>query len=140
MLIDQKNELMNNYHNDHKKWLSKIEFYLNEIAIFKMELQVVLYKNPKSYSILEHVEEYINILSKKRKELVLMLDQIKFHEREFVDGLEVDEVHSWEHMKIKQKCESFEETFKMLKVMFKKFVARQIQGTSCVEARNHLKK
>lgn len=137
--MDQKNELINNYHKDHKNWISKIEFYLDEIEIFKMELQVVLYKNPNNFSVMEHVDEYINILIKKRKGLNQMLDEIKFHEREFVDGLEVEEIRSLEHMKIKEKCQAFEESFKELKTLFKNFVTHKIKGTTSKEARNHLK-
>ncbi len=137
--MDLNNDLIINYHKDHQKWIKKIDFFIAEIEISRKELQLVLHKKPNSYSVIEHVGEYLSILRKKQNVLLRLLEQIKYHEREFVDGLEIEEIRSWEHMEIKDKCERFENEFYELRAAFKKYITSNIEGISSATARNILK-
>lgn len=137
--MDLNNDLITHYHKDHQTWIKKINYFIAEIEISRKELQLVLHKNPTSFSAIEHVEEYLSILQKKQDELMQILAEIKYHEREFEDGLEVEEIRSWEHMNIKEKCKDFEKEFYELRNVFKKYITHNIDGISSKDARDLLK-
>ena len=52
-------------HQEHRDWLSKLDFYQDELKIFQNELAQVIRRFPRRMSLLEHVDEYRKILLKK---------------------------------------------------------------------------
>jgi len=113
-------------HQDHKEWLSKIDFYQDEIKIFQKELATVLHHHFDLYSIIEHVDEYRAILLKKLQKLDEMRRQIVLHEKAIAQNIDKNKVVIWDHLEVKKAITDFEKSFTQLKDNFRHFVSHHI--------------
>ena len=57
------------HHKEHKEWLSKLNFYQDEIKFFQNELLSVLHEHIDRMSIIELVDEYRDIFIKKLRQI-----------------------------------------------------------------------
>jgi len=119
-------QIPNLQHRDHQKWLSKIDFYQDQIKIFQKELTMVLKEHPDLFSIIEHVDEYRDILMKKLGKLDEMRLQIVLHEKQIAEDFNTGGITIWDHYEIRKYIEEFERAYNDLKQNFRKFVAHQI--------------
>lgn len=118
------------HHKEHREWISSLDFYQDEIRIFQKELEKVLFEFPDLYSIIEHVDEYQNILSKKISQVSDFRIQIILHERHLTDRESINELDIWGHAEIRRKLEKFVTDFEKLKVNFRGFVSKHLHAPS----------
>ncbi len=113
-------------HQAYQKWLKELDFYEEEIVIFKKELNLLVEKHPSLLSIIEHVEEYQCIFEKKEKHIQTLREHIHKNNRVLsahaVDGEESD----WDFDKIQVEHQAFVNKLESLKKNFKRFVAKNM--------------
>ena len=91
------------HHKEHREWISSLNFYQDEIRIFQKELEKVLFEYPDLYSIIEHVDEYQHILSKKLSQVSSFRRQIILHERHLTNSKSINESDLWGHTETREK-------------------------------------
>ena len=113
-------------HKEHKEWLGKIDFYQDQIKIFQKELSMVIHQHPDLFSVIEHVDEYRNILLKKLGKLDDLRRQIILHEKKVAEDINTDAIGLWDHLEVRKQINAFEKQYEKQRKRFRKFVARQI--------------
>ena len=111
------------HHQDHREWLTRINFYQDEIKILQNELLLVLYEHPDNLSLLEHVEEYRRILLKKLSHIDDLRHTIMRHERQLASGQGTDDKSDGIHQKAGDLVSEFEGQFTEMKAAFRRFVS-----------------
>ncbi len=108
-------------HQEHREWLSQLDFYQDEIRIFQQELGKVIREHPDFFRLVEHVEEYRSILMRKLERVDDLRYRISLHERQLADGLaEVSDAHEQTRVEM----ERFVHDFEAMKTNFRRFVSR----------------
>jgi hypothetical protein len=110
-------------HKEHRQWLSKLDFYQDQIKIFQYELMQVLHRHPNYLSIIEHVDEYRDIFLKKLHRIDEFRHQIILHERRLSQKLSPDTEGLWDHSTMRTQIEEFINEFEDMKKSFRRFVA-----------------
>lgn len=118
------------HHKEHREWISSLDFYQDEIRIFQKELEKVLFEYPDLYSIIEHVDEYQHILSKKLSQVSSFRRQIILHERHLTDSKSINELDLWGHTETREKLDEFITDFEKLKINFRRFVSKHLHAPS----------
>lgn len=108
-------------HQEHRKWLSQLDFYQDEIKIFQHELMDVVQRHPNYFQMVEHVDEYRAILLRKIQHIDDLRHRIMLHERHL--ALEHQEIQST-HDELKLEIEAFVRDFEEMKANFRRFVSR----------------
>lgn len=116
------------HHKEHREWISSLNFYQDEIRIFQKELEKVLFEYPDLYSIIEHVDEYQHILSKKLSQVSSFRRQIILHERHLTNSKSINESDLWGHTETREKLEEFITNFEKMKVNFRGFVSKHLHA------------
>lgn len=116
------------YHQEHREWISSLDFYQDQIHIFQKELEKVLFEFSDLYSIIEHVDEYQKILFKKLNQMSHFRRQIILHERHLADSNSFNQNDLWSHMETKEKLEEFISNFEGLKKNFRGFVSKHLHA------------
>lgn len=107
-------------HKDHNSWLKILDFYENEIDFLKKELQIVINANTSNLSILEHVQEYKQILARKLLALRELQQEIKYQQKVFtMDEILPDNIDY--HLKMNENIDQFVNNFELLKPMLRRF-------------------
>lgn len=109
-------------HRDHLEWLSKLDFYWEEIAVFQNGLQQVVQEHPQLLSIIEHVDEYRAILIRKKIHLEQLRQKIREAEQLILSG-EQEEAPRESHEALAASVQEFFEELESLKPTFRRFVA-----------------
>lgn len=110
-------------HQEHREWLSKLDFYQDQVLIFQKELTEVVRKHPQLLSIIEHVDEYRKILIKKLDHIDDFRHEILRHEK-LLSGMETqDGILPADHEKVRTHLLNFIESFEQFKVNFRRFAA-----------------
>lgn len=108
----------NTLFQQHRDWLSQLDFYQDEIKIFQHELTQVVEKHPDYLSIIEHVEEYQRIFQKKLEKIDDLKHQIASHlKQEGAAALE-------EHEQLLVRMGDLVKNFESLKKNFRRFASR----------------
>jgi len=110
-------------HKEHKEWLSQLNFYQDEIKFFQNELVKVIHENNYSFSSIETVEEYRNILLKKLEHIDEMRHLIMQHERALAYPPEMDGDELGDHQEVRLRFLDFKDKFELMKKNFKRFAA-----------------
>ena len=110
-------------HNEHKEWLSQLNFYQDEIKFFQNELVKVIHEHNYSFSSLETVEEYRNILLKKLGQIDEMRHVIMRHERALAFQPEMDSDELKDHKEVGRRFSKFVKKYELLRNNFKRFAA-----------------
>lgn len=110
-------------HNEHKEWLSQLNFFQDEIKFFQNELVKVIHEHNYSFSSLETVEEYRNILLKKLEHIDEMRHAIMRHERALAYPPEMDSAELKDHQEVREDFLEFIDKYNMMKKNFKRFAA-----------------
>lgn len=109
-------------HRQHLEWLSKLDFYREQIAIFQNELQQVVQEHPQLLSIIEHVEEYKAILIRKKIHLEHLRQKIQEEQEKLLSsGQEVSDQESY--LVLSKDLQDFFDEIESLKPTFRRFVA-----------------
>lgn len=103
---------------EHRTWLSQLNFYQDEIKIFQNELLRVIHKHPDYLFILEHVEEYRAIFIRKLQHV----DDLR-HKLLLAQKMREGKDASEEYEALKSDIENFVAAFEQLKVNFRRFVS-----------------
>lgn len=111
------------HHKEHKEWLSRLNFYQDEIKIFQNELLAVLHKHLNRLSIIEHVDEYRKILIKKLEALDELRRQIIFQERQLGSDLKLSSEELWDHRDLRHRMNEFISDFETMKENLRRFAA-----------------
>ncbi len=111
-------------HQEHRDWLSKLNFYQDEIKIFQHELMRILMKHPKSLSIIEHVEEYQKIFLAKLEHIDKLRLKIILHEKELGESLTPSTENVWDHSEERLQINEFVNDFEAMKQNFRRFASR----------------
>ncbi len=108
----------NTLYQQHRDWLSQLDFYQDEIKIFQHELTQVVEKHPDYLSIIEHVDEYQRIFEKKLEKIDHLKHQIALHlKQEGATALE-------EHEQLQARMGDLVKNFEALKKNFRRFASR----------------
>ncbi len=124
--IMDKNELNAQFHKEHQEWQHQLDFYSDQINIFKNELSVIMDRHPDQFSITEHADEYTDIFDKKLNEIAYLRQQLKLHEHEIASGSAPQQDNIWDHESARIRIKEFISGFEQLKKNFRRFVSRQI--------------
>lgn len=111
------------HHQEHLEWLSKLNFYQDEIKFFQNELLSVLHEHIDRLSIVELVDEYRDIFMKKLTQIDEMRMQIILHERLLGKMEEPKAEELWHHSEVRDKYLEFVDDFERMKMNFKRFAA-----------------
>jgi hypothetical protein len=111
----------NALHQEHREWLSQLDFYQDEIKIFQNELCGVIQQHPDYLHMIEHVDEYRSILLRKLQRIDDLRHTIMLHERQLVKEEPQDE---HEHDEVRSTMEHFVQAFESMKANFRRFVSR----------------
>ncbi|NNE30664.1 MAG: hypothetical protein HKN16_13575 [Saprospiraceae bacterium] len=112
------------YHQEHREWLSTLDFYQDEIKFFQNELALILHANMSSMSILEHADEYKLIFRKKLETLDELRHSIVKHDGSLADNSKDDVGIDTSHDHVRKEYETFKENFDLMKQNFKRFAAK----------------
>jgi hypothetical protein len=119
-----KNDYIGTYqHQEHRDWLSQLDFYQDEIRIFQHELMQVLHRHPNYLSIIEHVDEYRRILLKKLEKIDEFRREIVLHEKRLSQTLDPTAEGLWDHSEVRNEIALFFKEFEAMKTNFRRFVA-----------------
>ena len=110
-------------HKEHKEWLSQLNFFQDEIKFFQNELVKVIHEHNYSFSSLETVEEYRNILLKKLEQIDEMRHIIMRHERALAFPPEMDTNELEGHQELRIRFLEFADKYNLMKKNFKRFAA-----------------
>ena len=108
-------------HQEHREWLSQLDFYQDEIKIFQHDLMDVVQKHPNYFHMVEHVDEYRSILLRKIQHIDDLRHRIMLHVRHL--ALEHQEIQDT-HEVLKSEMENFVQDFEEMKGNFRRFVSR----------------
>jgi hypothetical protein len=104
---------------EHREWLSQLNFYQDEIKIFQLELLRVVQKHPGEFPIIEHVEEYRTILLKKLHHIDDLRHRLLYHQWKMTQP---DPLVGYPDLKAD--IAQFVEEFEAMKTNFRRFVSR----------------
>lgn len=110
-------------HQQHRDWLSKLDFYQDQVLIFQKELTEVVRKHPQLLSVIEHVDEYRKILLKKLGHIDVFRHEILRHEKILSGSTTIDLPISRSHEEVEQDLERFFKSFEEFKSSFRRFAA-----------------
>lgn len=110
-------------HQEHREWLNQLDFFQDEIKIFQQELMQVLHRHPNYLSILEHVDEYRDILMKKLQHIDDFRRQIILQEKNLSRELEPATEGLWDHSSLRTEIREFIQEYLEFKETFRRFVA-----------------
>lgn len=111
------------HHHEHQEWLSKLNFYQDELKFFQNELLAVLHVHNDHLSIIELVDEYRDIFMKKLRQIDELRMHIILHEKTLAKMEESNSEELWEHSEVRDKFNEFAADFDLLKKNFKRFAA-----------------
>jgi hypothetical protein len=109
-------------HRQHLEWLSKLDFYREQIAIFQNELQQVVREHPQLLSIIEHVDEYRSILIRKKIHLEQLRQKIQEEQQALLSGGQEAKGQD-AHLMLSADLQDFFDEMESLKPTFRRFVA-----------------
>lgn len=114
-------------HQIHQDWLSRLEFYKEEIQILKERLKEIASKN-NSQEVLAKVEHFQNQFIVQRNNIDELAHSIKVHEAKIIQEIEKNPV-AVEHRKVENHSEEedfmayFEKNFSELRAEYNRFSA-----------------
>ena len=115
------------HHKEHREWMSKIDFYQDEIKIFQRNLSKVIQAHPDIFSIIDLVHEYRRILLRKLEKLDNMRYQIALHEHQLANADNSDPNDQlWDHQEVRDRINTFESDFETFKSALRHFAAKYI--------------
>jgi hypothetical protein len=117
-------------HADHVEWLKALDFYADELLIFKNRLAEVSVKNTSS-EIKKEVEKYQNMFIIQKNEIDNLKHYIHGSERDMEEEIKknpvaIDHRKTTENLEIRDKMEMFAKLFADLKEEFNEFVGRNL--------------
>lgn len=104
---------------EHRDWLSQLNFYQDEIKIFQNELLKILHKHSDYLAIIEHVEEYRAIFMRKLQHIDDLRHKLLLSQYDMHDGNALPQ-----HEALKLQIEKFVADFEQLKANFRRFASR----------------
>lgn len=110
------------FHEDHKGWRSKLQFYQDEIRFFFKELNRVFDKDIENLARMEFIDEYEAILDKKSDAITLLMSRIQEEEKTLIeaeDPKSIARIHHQLHLDFID----FEASYKEMKKRFKRFAS-----------------
>jgi len=119
--------LIYDQHQIHQDWLSRLDFYKEEINILKERLQEITAKN-NSNEVLAKVEHFQNQFIIQRNNIDELAHSIKVHEAKIIKEIESNPV-AVEHRRMENHTEEenfmtyFEKNFAELRAEFNRFSA-----------------
>jgi hypothetical protein len=117
-------------HEDHVEWLKALEFYQDEILVFKNRLAEVSSKNT-DISIKKEVEKYQNKFIIQKNEIDNLKHYIHHSEQEMEEEIKknpvaVDHRKTTEDLSLRDRFQMFEKLFAELKEEFNDFVGKNL--------------
>lgn len=111
-------------HQVHRDWLSKLDFYQDELKIFQNELAQVIRRFPRRLSMQEHVDEYRKILLKKLEHIDNYRNTISLQEVGLLDMEARDQSLLTKHKLLEYDLRNFFREMERMKQGFRRFVSR----------------
>jgi len=107
-------------HNDHKKWMSTLNLFSDEVRFFQKELLLIVANKTNISSIYPTIEEYKNLFRNKLDKINEFQHRILMSERDLAMGTEeIKKVHQDMADGMKNLTKGFNE----LKKNFRRFAA-----------------
>ena len=118
-------EMKDQRHRQHIEWLHRLDFTQDQIGIYQAELSRVLQQQEGNLSIIEHVEEYREILMRKLHHIDELRAQIQVQERQ-LSGLYHPErlAEEWPTEQLALHFDDFLQDFESLRNTLRRFVSR----------------
>jgi hypothetical protein len=123
-MLKDRIKISNLHHKEHLEWLNLLDFYQEQILIYQEDLLLTFHQHPKYWSIIEHVTEYRRIFLKKLKMIDNLRHEIILLEKQLSEELYQDAPLTVEAAKTRRRMDKFVEKFELLKISFRKFVAK----------------
>ena len=113
-------------HQQHKSWLSQLDFYEEEIEVFFKEITIIMNAYADSFSVIEHAEEYQDIFSKKNTHIQELKIEIRELEKETAINISENRRPPEGHRKILTTMTAFVTEMEELKINFRRFTAKHL--------------
>lgn len=115
-------------HTEHVDWLSKLQFYTDEIMLMKERIAEAASKNT-SKEVLAQVEHFQNQLIVQKNNIDNLRHEVKDHENYLENRVEENPVAAGkrkvhDHPLLRDKMESFEKHFNGLRKELQEFLAK----------------
>jgi len=114
-------------HVEHSQWLENLKFYEDEVVILKSRISEIAAKNTSS-DVLKEVEHFQNQLIIQKNEIDELRHSIKDHETYIENTVAhnpaADHKYVNDHVKERDRMETFERLFKEMKDQLNKFLAK----------------
>lgn len=123
-----KQEGLYEVHQEHSEWISKLNFYKDEIKIFKTRLEEIVLKN-NTHEVLAEVEKFENQFKIQRNNIDEIAHKITLDEDELQDEVKSNPV-AIDHRKVGDHSEqrdlvlTFEKNFNEIRQEYNKFSAK----------------
>ncbi len=110
-------------HQEHRDWLSKLDFYQDQVLIFQKELLEVSRQHPHLLSVIEHVDEYRAILIRKLEHIDAFRHDIIRHEKILLEENPDAWPRTRDHEEVRMGLDNFIQEFEAFKHNFRRFAA-----------------
>jgi predicted nuclease with TOPRIM domain len=114
-------------HVEHSQWLENLKFYEDEVVILKSRISEIASKNTSS-DVLKEVEHFQNQLIIQKNEIDELRHSIKDHEMYIENTVAhnpaADHKYVNDHVKERDRMETFERLFKEMKDQLNKFLSK----------------
>lgn len=115
-------------HNEHREWLNKVDFYYDDLMVFRRRLDEVAAHNT-STEIMKQVEHFQNQFVIQRNELDELKHAIKAAEHEVFEnvsqnGTAVNRRSMADDGKLRERVQQFEKLFHQLRTEFINFLTK----------------
>ena len=115
-------------HHEHQLWMNQLNFFEDELKIFKHRLEEIAKANNKA-EVLKMVEHFQNAFIIQKNEIDVLKHTIRLAEQELVAYIDknpevADKRKKEDDAVIREKMARFEKLFRQMKEEFVNFVAR----------------
>lgn len=115
-------------HFEHKLWTSKMNFYLDEVAIFENRLSELVLRNTK-VEVTSQIEHFQNQFIRQREVAQEIISKCNDHEKFLVNQaiehpVAINHVFFADHTKLRDEAETFDKIYSDLKVEFMSFLRK----------------
>ena len=123
-----KQEALYDVHQEHAEWISKLNFYKDDIKIFNTRLEEIVSKN-NGVEVLEEVERFQNQFIIQRNNIdeiahIITLDEVELQNEVKANPVAVDHRKVGDQSEHRDLVATFEKNFTELRAEYNKFSAK----------------
>ena len=123
-----KRKYMQDLHFEHMQWNNQLNFFKEELGIFKTRLEEIVSRNTDN-DVMREAEHFQNNFILQEEKVDEMLHNIKMHEQELVQyakdhPVAVEHTYFENHSGLEEGMESFKKIYAELKEEYQRYLAK----------------